>query len=561
MSATALTTFVPQTRDAEEQRTVWELAEPATIIDPDTICEDAERHFARHPESSAVIVLHSDGRLEILTRRRLTVELAGRLGHGRSLYGRRPVWALPGMDETLVLDRATLLSDAAAKVLARRPGHRYDDFVVAGSSGVLATVSVARLFGELARLNEHRAVHDRLTGLPNRELFLQRLQAQVGPAAGLFIDLDDFKAINDSLGHSAGDELLIAVAGRLQSATTRDETVARLSGDEFGILQPGGDEQSAEALALRVERELAAPFALFARTMNVSASIGIAISTGDDIALLLRNADLAMYESKRVGKSRHTVYRDEMFRRASRRLELKSDVDHALDETRLHLVYQPIASIADGKIVGAEALLRWDHPRLGPVAPIEFIELAEESGAIVRIGNWVIAEACRQVSGWGVGVSVNVSPRQLEQPGFAQHVGDALEQAGLDPARLTLEITESAVAATDPVTLTVIHDLAAMGLTLALDDFGTGFSSLERLEQLPIAVLKIDRTFVARLADGTDTRLLSGFLSLAEAMGIDTVVEGVETSEQLQTLAELGYTLAQGFFIGRPVRAEAFLAT
>jgi diguanylate cyclase (GGDEF)-like protein len=536
------------------------------VIEPDALCEDVERYFARRPDSSSVIVRYPDGRLEVLTRRRLTVELAGRLGHGRSLYGHRPVWALPGKDDTLVLDRSTPLSVAAARILERRPGHRYDDFVVTGASGVLATVSVARLFGDLARLNEHRAVHDRLTGLPNRELFLQRLHAQVGPAAGLFVDLDDFKAINDSLGHSAGDELLIAVAARLEAAAAPGDTLARLSGDEFGILQPGGDEASARALAVRIEEELAHPIPLFARSVVVGASIGIAISTGDDIALLLRNADLAMYESKRVGKSRHTVYRDEMFRKASRRLELKSDVDRVLAEGRLHLVYQPIASIPDGAIDGVEALLRWHHPRLGPVPPLEFVELAEESGAIVEIGNWVIAEACRQAGEWerdhgcALNISVNVSPRQLEQPGFANRVRDALAQEKLDPARLTLEITESAVAATDPVTLTVIRDLAAMGLTLAIDDFGTGFSSLERLEQLPIALLKIDRTFVARISGSGDTRLLNGFLSLAAAMGIKTVVEGVETSEQLRTLAELGYDLAQGFHISRPLSADVLSA-
>ncbi len=302
------------------------------------------------------------------------------------------------------------------------------------------------------------------------------------------------------------------------------------------------------------------------RSVTISASVGIAVSSGDDIALLLRNADIAMYESKRVGKSRHTVYRDEMFRQAGRRLQLRTDIDGALAERQLHLVYQPIVSLADGTTAGVEALLRWQHPQLGAILPLEFVELAEETGAIVAIGNWVLSEACRQARAWDgdhhreLGVSVNVSAAQLEQPGFTQHVRDVLAGAGLDPGRLTLEITETAVAATDPATLTVIHEPAAMGVTLAIDDFGTGFSSLERLERLPIGALKIDRSFARRLADNNDTRLLSGFHSLARAMDIEAVVEGVETPSQLQALTKLGYTLGQGFHISKPLSAEGIAA-
>ena len=285
-----------------------------------------------------MIVRHAEGRLEILTRRRLTVELAGPLGHGRSLYGRRPVWALPGDDETLILEGSMLISDAGARVLASPQGYRYDDFIVTDSAGGVATGSVARLFGDLATLHAHRAVHDRLTGLPNRELYVERLRGLTGPVAGLFVDLDDFKAVNDSLGHSAGDELLITVAGRLQSVARDGESVARLSGDDFGFLQRGGTESSARQLAERIEEVLVPPVTLFGRAVTVTASIGIAISSGEDIALLLRDADIAMYESKRFGKSRHTVYEDEMFIRANRRLELKTDIDNALAGRELQLV-------------------------------------------------------------------------------------------------------------------------------------------------------------------------------------------------------------------------------
>ena len=551
--------------DGDEQH-VWELANPALVVTPETSCDEVERLFARRPETSSVVVAHPEGRIEILTRRRLTVELAGRLGHGRSLYGHRPVRALPGSDETLILDSSTTLTEAAVQVLARRPGHRYDDAIVIGERGWIATLSVARLFGELSHLHALRAAHDRLTGLPNRELFLQRLHGLSGPAAGLFIDLDDFKAINDSLGHSAGDELLIVLAQRLASVAGTGETVARLSGDEFGVLQPGGNEESAVRLALRIERALAEPVALDERTVSVGASIGIAISSGEDIALLLRNADIAMYEAKRVGKSGHTVYRDEMFRKASRRLELRTDVDHALAAGELHIVYEPIVALPTGATVGTEALLRWQHPRLGEVPPIEFVGLAESSGAIVEIGAWVLAEACARTREWGqrfgveLTIGVNVSGRELEDPDFPARVRATLERSGLAPERLTLEISETAAAAHGRAAGTIINALDELGVRLAIDDFGTGFSSLARLEQLPIDVLKIDKSFVARLGAGGDTRLLRGFSSLAAAMGIEAVIEGIETAEQRRSLSELGYLLGQGFHLSRPLEPDVLVA-
>ena len=550
----------------DEHRTVASLADPVVVFAPGTICDEVERWFVQRPDVSSVVVRDPEGRLEILTRRRLASELAGRLGHGRSLYGRRPLWALPGDHETLILDGATLLTEAGGRVLARPQGHRYDDFIVIDPGGAIGTASVAKLFGALANLHAYRAVHDRLTGLPNRELYVERLRALTGSVAGLFVDLDDFKAVNDSLGHSAGDDLLITVAERLQAIAGPDETVARLSGDEFGVLQPGGTESSARQLAERIEGVLSMPMTLQGRSVTVSASIGIAIASGDDVALLLRNADIAMYESKRYGKRRHTVYEDEMFRRASRRLELKTDIDNALALGQLHLVYQPIVSLADGATTGTEALLRWEHPRLGAIPPLDFITLAEESGAIIEIGMWVIDTACRQTRTWErehdykLNASVNVSSRQLARPDFPQLLRAVLGGADLEPARLMLEITESTVAADGPGTLNTMRELAELGVVLAIDDFGTGLSSLDRLERLPISTLKIDKSFVARLAEGNDARLLRGFHSLAAAMGIDTVVEGIETPEQLYTLIGLGYKLGQGFHMARPLTVEAMSA-
>jgi diguanylate cyclase (GGDEF)-like protein len=552
--------------ESGERRLIWELGDPAVVFAPDDLCEEVERWFARNPESSSAVLRDEDGRLEILTRQRVALELAGRLGHGRSLYGRRPIRFLPGSDETLILDGSTSLVDAGKRSLARRPGHRHDDFIVTHPSGSISTVSVARLFGQLANAHAHRAVHDRLTGLPNRELFVERLRDVHGSTAALFIDLDDFKAVNDTLGHSAGDELLTVVAQRLQSAAIEGELVARLSGDEFGVLQPGGNEATARDAAARIERALAVPATLFGRSLIVGASIGIAVAEeGGEIALLLRNADIAMYESKRSGKRRATVYRPEMFRQLSRRLELKTDIDAALRQGELRLVYQPIVSLSNREVTTLEALLRWRHPRLGEISPLDFITLAEESGAIVDIGRWVIEEAAAQARRLGdelgrtLKVTVNVSARQLERREFADEVRAAVDMAGLAPEQLVLEITETAVAA-DDVALEVIHELAEDGIGFAIDDFGTGFSSLERLDRLPIVMLKIDRSFVARMDDGKETRLLNGLRSLAQAMGIETVVEGIETAQQLHTLTELGYTSGQGFHLSRPLETDALRA-
>lgn len=547
--------------DHEEQSSLREISDPAAVFATDVVCEQVERHFARFPEASSAVLRHPAGTLSILTRRRVTLELSGRLGYGRVLYARRPVSQLPGSDETLILDDSVLLSEAGSRVLARPQGHRYDDIVVTSADGTVSTVTVARLFGELARLHAHRAVHDRLTGLPNREFFVEGLRALTGPIAVLFIDLDDFKSVNDSLGHSVGDELLIVVAERLRSVAAEGEMVARLSGDEFGVLQPGGNEDSARLTALRIQEVFSESVTLLGWSVAVSASIGIAVSTGDDVALL-RNADLAMYESKRSGKRRHTVYRAEMFSRASRRLELKTDIDNALANGELRLVYQPILRFHDAATVAVEALLRWRHPRLGEIAPLDFVPLAEESGAILPIGRWVMEEACRQVRQWeqelgiALNANVNISSRQLEQREFPDYVRAALAAAGLDAARLALEVTETAVAADDGIAFHVLGELADVGVTLAIDDFGTGFSSLERLGRLPVDVLKVDKGFVARLDGERNTTLLHGLRSFCDSMGIDAIVEGIETPEQLQALTGLGYSLGQGYHMSGPVEAE-----
>jgi len=432
---------------------------------------------------------------------------------------------------------------------------------------------VTDLFSHLALVHEHRALHDPLTGVANRNGFATAVERALGGARAqtgsgavmLLIDLDDFKAINDGLGHTAGDQLLTALAARLCGAFRDSDVVGRLGGDEFAVLLVDADEATARAVADRVRTLLAEPVTLSDRVVQVRASVGIAPQEGRelDVEALLRNADLAMYAAKRAGKARHCVFRPALRERAVAELELLTDLSGAVARGEMYVVYQPIVELESQAICGVEALLRWQHPRRGVVGPLEFVPLAESSGAICEIGAWVLREACRQVVRWdGEGltamplhVGVNVSVRQLESPHFVAIVQAALADSGLPAERLTLELTESGLVHSDRAVLKVFDVLRDLGVRLAIDDFGTGYSSLARLDGLPVGILKIDRTFLARLDETGSDSVLRGLLGLARAMGIEALVEGVETAEQAAVMRRLGCRLAQGYFFDRPLEA------
>ena len=430
-----------------------------------------------------------------------------------------------------------------------------------------------RLERELA----HQAFHDSLTNLANQALFRDRVEhalarsSRVGePMAVLFLDLDNFKRVNDSLGHTAGDELLVSVAERLRGCLRLSDTAARLGGDEFAILlEDIGSEAEAEAVAGRIIASLQQPFGRGDREVFVSASVGIAFPTpgmtGDQ---LLSEADLAMYTAKRRGKGRWETYRSDMHVEVADRLELEGDLRHGLARGELVAHYQPIVSLASGEITGVEALVRWEHPTRGFLPPDTFIPLAEESGLVLELGRQMLLQACTQVQEWQVqhpkartmSVSVNVSPRQLQDDTVLGHVREALEISGLPSASLVLEITETAMMTDTEVTIEKLHALKGLGVRLAIDDFGTGYSSLSYLQRFPVDLLKIDRAFVSTLADddttGDNGSLAATIVSLAKTLRLRAVAEGVETAEQADALAELGCELAQGYYFARPSDAE-----
>jgi diguanylate cyclase (GGDEF)-like protein/PAS domain S-box-containing protein len=421
-----------------------------------------------------------------------------------------------------------------------------------------------------------QAFHDALTSLPNRALFQDRLEhalRQRGRTVGLlFVDLDHFKVVNDSLGHDAGDQLLCDVAQRLAGCLRDGDTLARLGGDEFTVLLPNiADVQDGVAVARRIESQLEPPFELPGQSVFVTASIGIAtgVALQDRSEALLRDADAAMYEAKARGRARHAEFDTTMHTRAVTRLAIETDLRRAIDNDQLELHYQPIKWLAGDQIVGVEALVRWRRPDGTLVPPAEFIPVAEETGLIFPIGRWVMREACQQLARWrsglpqaaGLSMSVNVSARQLQDGSLIEDVETALRESGLDPGSLILELTESAVVENLNGAAATLQQLRWMSVQLALDDFGTGYSSLSSLSRMPLDILKIDQSFVARLDQDAEGRaIVYAIISLATALGVRVTGEGIETASQLSTLIELNCNHGQGFLLGKPAPPDELAA-
>ncbi len=415
-----------------------------------------------------------------------------------------------------------------------------------------------------------RAFHDSLTGLANRALFEDRLAHALARArrhehsvAVLFLDLDDFKTINDSLGHSSGDELLSAVATRIADVARITDTAARLGGDEFAVLLELTDgNEEAERVARRLLEELAPPITVGDRELRVGASIGVAVSDGGlTVDEILRNADTAMYAAKEAGKGTVRVFETGMHKRVLDRLELSGELQHAIETGEMELDYQPIVELQRGRMVGCEALVRWAHPVRGRLSPAEFIDLAEDTGLIVPLGAWVLDSACAQAAEWqrrfadfDLTVSVNVSTRQLRDPSFPGAVARAVEEHALEPGLLTLEITESLLPDDSDRIITLLKNLKNVGVRVAVDDFGTGYSALSRLQAYPVDVLKIDRSFVTGMEqDAGKAQLVRGIVNLADSLHLSIVAEGIERYGQLDRLRRMRSPLGQGYLFSPPV--------
>ena len=475
------------------------------------------------------------------------------------------------------------LDDEAIAIRALQNGARSYLVRADTTSRLLVTTLAAALESHrmILQLNtareraRHLATHDQLTGLANRTLFHDRLDQALSAArrgrhklAVLFVDLDGFKAINDSLGHAVGDGLLRGLARRIAACLRETDTAGRLGGDEFAVLLTNlANEMDAAMVAKKLLSALSEPIQFREQSMSIQCSVGIATFPRDttDAEELIKKADTAMYHAKERGGNVFDFYTEDMNAAIQRRADLEGRLRNALEEDQLVVHYQPQFDLTRGRIIGAEALLRWQHPELGLVSPAHFLPIAEETGLIVPIGDWILQQACQQNAIWNrqqdrnLRVSVNVSSKQFLEPGFSDVVRTALHRTGLSAVSLELEITESSLLRDVEVTVNTLRNLKELGVRLAIDDFGTGYSALAYLKRLPIDVLKIDQSFVKALTtDPADATITETIVQLASGLNLTTIAEGVETLEQLLLLGSYGCNRMQGYLFGKPVPAETF---
>ena len=560
------------------------LALESAALTEDLLMQQSEKRFASLVQNSSDIVTVLDPDTSV---RYASPSVQRVLGYGpESLEGTRFIDLVHPDDKTKVLSFLTAMGEGEGQtglmefqllgqdhtyVMAEtlRTSLLHDD-------NVRGIVLNTRDITERKRLEEqlrHQAFHDTVTNLANRGLFNDRVSHAIErqlrdpiPIAVLVMDLDDFKTINDSLGHVAGDQVLYEVGERLKECLRTADTAARLGGDEFAILlEEGGDGIQAVEVAARVMQALEAPFTLEDKEVFVRASVGIAVSDGIKIESaeeLLRNADVAMYMAKERGKGRYQVFEPAMHDTALKRLEMKADLQRALEHEEFQLYYQPVIELESGRISGVEALIRWIHPVRGMVAPLDFIPLAEETGLIVPIGKWVLREACRTAvvlhdrypTDPMFHMAVNISARQIARPEIAEEVRAILEETGLDPRALTLEITESAMMQDMELSIERLTALKSLGVQLAIDDFGTGYSSLNYVRRFPVDILKVDKSFIDGVGDGGESSALTAaVIELAGILNLKPVAEGIERTDQLERLLELKCDFGQGYLFAKPL--------
>jgi diguanylate cyclase (GGDEF)-like protein/PAS domain S-box-containing protein len=564
------------------------LALESAALTEDLLIEQSQRRFASLVKNSSDVVM--------VTEPDTTIRYASPSAHRvlgfepDELEGRRFAELIAPDDRTRALSFLTAMADGEAHVglTEFRVRHRdgTDLYVETLRTNLLKDPNVkgivlnTRDISERKQFEEqlsHQAFHDQITGLANRALFqdrvshaLERQTRDGSPVAVLFMDLDDFKTINDSLGHAAGDQLLVALAERLVGRLRTADTAARLGGDEFGVLlEDGGDDGlTAADVAGRILETLEEPFDLDGTEVYARASIGISVAEPDDPVgsadELLRNADVAMYMAKEGGKARYQLFEPAMHDTALRRLELRAAMQRAIDHDEFRLFYQPVIELPTGKITGVEALIRWFDPEKGIVPPLDFIPLAEETGLIVPIGRWVLMEACSHAArlaeaftALDLHMAVNLSARQIARPEIVEEVREALSASGLDPSKLVLEITESVMIHDMDLAIGRLKELKTLGVQLAIDDFGTGYSSLNYVRRFPVDILKVDKSFIDGVTEGGESSALTAaVIELASILNLKPVAEGIERADQLEQLIAMKCDLGQGFLFAKPLPTD-----
>ena len=534
-----------------------------------TPCPEVARLFGRHPAWTSIIVRHPRHGLCVLDRQSFEARMSGPHGFGRSLDHRTPVGVLVGSRGTLRMAADVSVLTAYQALVARPPRYRHHDLLIEDlPSGGAGLAGAGLVLEAIASLHADLALYDDLTGLRNRKGLLQcidrLLDGGTRGLAVLFLDLDRFKVINDSLGHEVGDDLLRAVASRFQESLPDGAEIMRIGGDEFAIVGRAEGRDGAIRIAEQVLQSLRTPFTLKERELTVTSSVGIGISeVGDDALSLLRKADLAMYEAKRRGPSMYAVFSGALESAADRRLDLEMELRRAIARNEIAVASQPIVRLADRELVGFEALVRWRGSARSPVRnPESFLPVAEETGLIHLIDRTVLVQAAAALRKWrpyrpNLMMSVNLDPAVLNGEHFVEEVAAFCRRAGIEPSWLQFEVTESRLMQDLERGIAAMTELRALGIRLAIDDFGTGYSSLNQIKQLPMDTLKIDKSFISSLdTEAPDREIVRLILALGSAMGVSIVAEGIEEEEHVRVLLEMGCDMGQGYLFSRPVDAR-----
>ncbi|QSA98242.1 bifunctional diguanylate cyclase/phosphodiesterase [Methylococcus sp. EFPC2] len=565
--------------DVGKEHSVGQILQYVRPIRYDENCLKVLDRFLHDDELYATAVIDSWMKPVGLIERGRLIELFVR-PYTRDLHRRKPIDQL--MDTApVIVDIDTAIDDLARIILDAGMRHMENGFIIIEDGRYVGMGTGRALLQQITERKQkklfHLAHYDQLTGLANRLLFddrlrqaCQRAERQQTSAALLFVDLDRFKYVNDTLGHAIGDSLLRAVGHRLMSYVRESDTVARLGGDEFVIIiERIRDIADTAKLCESIAAGLGQPFIIQDHEIRIGASIGVAVFPQHDPTPegLVRNADAAMYEAKQNGRGRHVVYSENLSRAVLERLSLESELRHAMERTELSLFYQPQIQITDGRIVGVEALMRWRHPTLGSVSPAKFIPVAEETGLIVPLGTWALREACKQHRAWleqglpPIRVAINISALQFRQKQFFDHVKAVIEETGIDPQYIELELTESMVMKDAEHTVSALAELRTLGVKLAIDDFGTGYSSLSYLRKFPLDRIKIDQSFIRDMREiPANQAIVRAIIALCDSLGIETIAEGVETEGDLACLKCYACEEAQGYHFARPMPAADFEA-